>query len=99
MEQVEMLVSCIGILNLECAVLPPIKSNEAMPLEATAKTISPSERSDAIICSSTKDLPVPPGPSKKKKLLSVAITHSVDDFVIDILLISVHVRASHCYLL
>ncbi|KAG5010346.1 hypothetical protein JHK82_018989 [Glycine max] len=33
-----------GIANLECVVLPPGNSIEAIPLEATIKTIPPVER-------------------------------------------------------
>ncbi|RZB99251.1 hypothetical protein D0Y65_021933, partial [Glycine soja] len=33
-----------GIANLECVVLPPSSSNDAIPLEATVTTIPPLDR-------------------------------------------------------
>lgn len=38
------LVSSIGILNRECAVLPPSNSSAAIPDDATAKAILPIDR-------------------------------------------------------
>lgn len=38
------LVSSIGILNRECAVLPPSNSYAAIPDDATAKAILPIDR-------------------------------------------------------
>ncbi|KAG5046365.1 hypothetical protein JHK86_015771 [Glycine max] len=35
------LLSCIGMTNLECVVLPQGNSNDAIPLKATVKTIHP----------------------------------------------------------
>jgi hypothetical protein len=40
-EQVECSSTFKGIQNLECAVLPPGSNNDAIPLDATFKTISP----------------------------------------------------------
>ncbi|KAG4947086.1 hypothetical protein JHK87_043093 [Glycine soja] len=56
------LLSKTGIENLECAVRPPGKSNEAIPLEATVQTIPPLERilDDKVV--QTNVLPVPPYP-------------------------------------
>jgi hypothetical protein len=49
-----------GILNFEWAVLPPGNSKDAIPLEATVKTISPFDRkADARVCH-IKVFPVPP---------------------------------------
>lgn len=40
-----------GIFNLEWAVRPPSKGNEAIPKEATTKTILPSDLTlDIIVC-------------------------------------------------
>lgn len=36
----QVLVSCIGILNIECAVLPPASNSAAIPEDATATDIS-----------------------------------------------------------
>jgi len=41
---VEFCVAGTGITNLECVVLPPGSSNEAIPLEATVKTMPPLDR-------------------------------------------------------
>jgi hypothetical protein len=50
----------LGILNFECAVLPPGSKSEAIPLDATVKTISPLDlRFDASVLH-IKVLPVPP---------------------------------------
>ncbi|XP_071676524.1 uncharacterized protein [Lolium perenne] len=38
-----------GMWNLECAVLPPCRSNAAIPHDATASTILPSERNFVVI--------------------------------------------------
>jgi len=54
-----------GILNLECAVLPPGNSREAIPLEATVSTILPSERTAAESVFHMNVLPVPPYLYKK----------------------------------
>ncbi|KAG5028377.1 hypothetical protein JHK87_011891 [Glycine soja] len=54
-----------GIANLECAVLPPGNSIEAIPLEATVKTIPPVERIADDKVFHTNVLPVPPYPYKK----------------------------------
>src|SRR2546421_11741519 len=49
-----------GILNLECAVLPPSNNNAAIPDDATAKAISPSFLTLAKSVLKKKVLPVPP---------------------------------------
>ncbi|KAG5059523.1 hypothetical protein JHK85_000561 [Glycine max] len=56
------LLSSAGLENLECAVRPPGKSNEAIPLEAIVQTIPPLERipDDKVV--QTNVLPVPPYP-------------------------------------
>jgi len=41
---VEFCVAGTGIANLECVVLPPGSNNDAIPLEATVKTIPPLDR-------------------------------------------------------
>ncbi|KAH1099392.1 hypothetical protein GYH30_034849 [Glycine max] len=51
-----------GIANLECVVLPPGNSIEAIPLEATVKTIPPVERIADDKVFHTNVLPVPPYP-------------------------------------
>ncbi len=52
----------MGIANLECAVLPPGSKSDAIPLEATLRTMSPLERSAAESDLQIKVLPVPPYP-------------------------------------
>jgi len=54
-----------GILNLECVVLPPGNSSEAIPFEATVSTILPSERTAAESVFHMNVLPVSPYPYKK----------------------------------
>lgn len=44
MIQVENSFVCKGMQNLEWAILPPSRNKEAIPLEATFRTISPSEQ-------------------------------------------------------
>ncbi|KAG5035612.1 hypothetical protein JHK87_010522 [Glycine soja] len=54
-----------GIANLECTVLPPGNSIEAIPLEATVKTMPPVERIADDKVFHTNVLPVPPYPYRK----------------------------------
>jgi hypothetical protein len=49
-----------GILNFECAVLPPGSKREAIPLEATVKTISPLDLKYEASVLHMNVLPVPP---------------------------------------
>src|ERR1044072_2754713 len=63
--QVELSSVGMGILNFEWAVLPPGNNKQAMPLEATARTIFLSERSALDNVLHIKVLPVPPYPCKK----------------------------------
>ncbi|RID45892.1 hypothetical protein BRARA_I02586 [Brassica rapa] len=56
----------IGIPNLECAVLPPCNRSEAIPLEATFKTISPLDLIAADNNLHRNVFPVPPNPYTKK---------------------------------
>ncbi|KAG2609219.1 hypothetical protein PVAP13_4KG010216 [Panicum virgatum] len=49
-----------GMWNLECAVLPPWSRRAAMPHDATASTIFPSDRSFVVIAFQRNVLPVPP---------------------------------------
>lgn len=62
MAQVESSLTFIGIANLECAVLPPVRSRDAIPLEATVNTISPLERIAADKVFQMNVFPVPPCP-------------------------------------
>jgi hypothetical protein len=50
----------IGILNLECAVLPPGSNNEAIPLEAAVRTIFHFDLNAAKRVFHMNVLPVPP---------------------------------------
>jgi len=52
-----------GILNLECAVLPPGISKAAIAHDATASTIFPSDRSFVVMAFHRYVFPVPPWPS------------------------------------
>ncbi|KAJ0622264.1 hypothetical protein HanRHA438_Chr01g0016601 [Helianthus annuus] len=52
----------IEIRNRECVVLPPVSNKEAIPREATFKTIFPFDRSDVDNVFQKKFLPVPPYP-------------------------------------
>jgi hypothetical protein len=60
--QVDSLLMFSGMWNRECAVLPPGTSSAAIPLDATAKTIFPSARSDVLIAFQRNVFPVPPYP-------------------------------------
>lgn len=51
---------------MECAVRPPFSSNAARPEDAVARQMRPRERPAANARLKTKDLPVPPGPYRKK---------------------------------
>ncbi|KAL5133806.1 hypothetical protein HKD37_03G007079 [Glycine soja] len=53
-------VAGTGIANLECVVLPPGNSNDAIPLEATVQTIPPLDRIADDNVFQTNVLPVPP---------------------------------------
>ena len=53
-------VMLIGILNLECVVLPPWSRRAAIPHNVTASTIFPSDRSFVVIDLHRYVLPVPP---------------------------------------
>ena len=53
-------VNSKGNLNLECAVLPEGSSSDAIPEEATAKTIFAYDLSVVIIVFHKKVFPVPP---------------------------------------
>jgi hypothetical protein len=50
----------IGILNLECAVLPPGSSSEAIPLDAAVRTIFLFDLKAADSVFHMKVFPVPP---------------------------------------
>jgi len=50
----------IGILNRECAVRPPGSKSAATPEEATARTISFSDRNREMIAFQRNVFPVPP---------------------------------------
>jgi hypothetical protein len=63
---VEVSFNLIGILNRECAVLPPSIKSAAIPEEATGNAISPHNLTFASIVLYKNVLPVPPGPSTKK---------------------------------
>lgn len=56
-----------GILNLEWAVFPPGNNNAAIPEEATERTILFCDRMYEISVLYKNVLPVPPGPSTKKR--------------------------------
>lgn len=47
MLHVESSLRAMGITNLECAIFPPGRSNDAIPLDVTLITISPLERNFA----------------------------------------------------
>ena len=55
----------MGILNRECAVLPPSSRVAAIPEEATARAIFPVDLTLARTVFSTNVLPLPPHPSRK----------------------------------
>ena len=55
----------IGILNRECAVVPPSSNVAAIPEDATARAIRLSGRTFANTELMTNVFPVPPKPSKK----------------------------------
>ena len=59
-EQNESSVKLIGILNLECVVLPPESKSAAILLEATLITISPLDLTAVDKVFKTNVLPVPP---------------------------------------
>ena len=61
-----MFIACksSGTLNVLCKVRPPVNSVAAMPLDAVANAILPSDQSFARIRLIKKVLPVPPGASK-----------------------------------
>jgi hypothetical protein len=58
----------IGILNRKWAVRPPGSNREAIPDEATARTMSFSDRRREIIAFQRNVFPVPPHPYTKKGL-------------------------------
>ena len=55
-----------GTLKVLCKVQPPVNNIAAIPLDAVANAILPSDRSLAKIKFIKKVLPVPPGASKNK---------------------------------
>lgn len=59
-------VQSSGILKSECAVLPLGNKSDAMPDEATQRTIFPCDRYRLHRVLYRKVLPVPAGPCKKK---------------------------------
>ena len=59
-----------GILKVLCNVRPPVNNVAAMPLDAVASAILPSDYSLARIRLIKKVLPVPPGASKNNILPS-----------------------------
>ena len=69
-----------GILKVLCNVRPPVNSVAAMPLDAVANAILPSDHSFARIRLIKKVLPVSPGASKNKippsSLLIIELKHS-----------------------
>ncbi|KAH9531574.1 hypothetical protein CY35_19G045200 [Sphagnum magellanicum] len=74
MLQVDSSCRLIGILNLEWAVLPPRKTKDVIPDEATASTILPCPcRWDRNIVQ-TNVLLVPPLPYTKNNLPSLFVT-------------------------
>ncbi|KAL5153939.1 hypothetical protein HKD37_19G053404 [Glycine soja] len=54
-----------GMTNLKCVVLPPGSSNNAIPLEATVKTIPPLDRIADDKVFQINVFPVPPYPYRK----------------------------------
>jgi len=58
----------IGILSLECAVLPPGNNSAAIPDDATASAILFFDLIKFNNCVFKKLFPVPPGPSTKNTL-------------------------------
>ena len=66
MLQIGMSIVCksSGILKVLCNVQPPVSKVAAMPLDAVANAILPSDRSLARMRLIKKALPVPPGASK-----------------------------------
>ena len=67
----------IGILNLECVVLPPQSRRAAIPHDATASTIFPSDCSFVMIFLYRYVLPVPPQPLTNIYFLSPLSTDSI----------------------
>ena len=59
-----------GILKVLCNVWPPVNKVAAMPLDAVANAILPSDHSLARMRLIKKVLPVPPGASKSNILPS-----------------------------
>ena len=53
----------IGILKRECAVRPPSNNSAAIPLDATARAIFPTDRTVDNTVSSKNVFPYPPGAS------------------------------------
>ncbi|KAF5772263.1 hypothetical protein HanXRQr2_Chr13g0574751 [Helianthus annuus] len=70
----ELLHRFIGILNLECAVLPPGMLFAATPDEAVASAIRPRERTSASNALYKNVFPVPPGPSMKNTAGTPCVT-------------------------
>ncbi|KAM0026776.1 hypothetical protein Hdeb2414_s0020g00562031 [Helianthus debilis subsp. tardiflorus] len=66
MPHIELLSSLVGILNLECVVLPPGMLFAAAPEEAVASAMWPRDRTSASNALYRNVFPVPPGPSMKK---------------------------------
>lgn len=60
MLHVESSFKFIGITNLECAVLPPLRRSEAIPLDATVKRILPLEHIADERVFQMKVFPLPP---------------------------------------
>ena len=63
--QVDVLVSVIGIFNVEWAVDLTSNDKEAIPDDATTMTFLPSFFIDLLMVFRRNVLPVPPGPSRK----------------------------------
>ena len=62
-----------GILKVLCNVWPPVNNVGAMPLDAVANAILPSDHSLARIRLIRKVLPAPPGASKSNILPSLLL--------------------------
>jgi hypothetical protein len=60
MLQVELWVAGTGIANFKCAVLPTGSNKEAIPLEATVRTMSPLDQILEAKVFQMKAFPVPP---------------------------------------
>jgi len=81
--QVESMSISIGILNLECAVVPPSSNVAAIPDDATESAIRPSDRTFAKVKLMTNVFPVPPKPSRKNTPPLPASTASqIDSYAI-----------------